>query len=319
MAEKKTAKSAGGGGSLIPSSQVMLAAEQDGALGADVLKVMCHMVLSRWADRHSIHIDPVELATLFMDLGKEDARRLDVAIESINRAAKRPRPTLPAPQPINYDLPDSENARAVSETARTILKAAAATFLDRGYDVSLDEIALAAGVTKPTIYSYFKGKKELFRAVMIGVAEEMAPKLQPPSLTGDLRDELLRYAWAFRAVIVSERNILAFRAALVHLRDEPDLGRLMARKSLQRIAAALSNYFRRAMDRGLIRELDPDLLSEYFFAATAGQTRTKVLMGLEPDAPERAQAYVEQLVDVFIAGVQPAPGARKPRAKKAEA
>jgi TetR/AcrR family transcriptional repressor of mexJK operon len=274
----------------------------NGPTGVDVLKVLCHFVLSRWADRHGVTVDPVELASLFMDLGKDDTRRLDHALESITAAASSNRPRV-AQQSARDSAQNEFAPTAGSGTAQVIIQAAAKTFLNRGYDVSLDEIAQAAGVTKPTIYSYFKGKKELFRAAMIGIADDMVPRIDPPSATGNLRAELLRYAQAFRAVILSERNLLAYRAALLHMRDVPDIGQIMGRKSMVRINRSLAAFFRQAIERGSIRPVDPELLSEYFFAATAGQARTKRLMGLDPDPPGREEQYLQQLVDCFLTGV----------------
>jgi TetR/AcrR family transcriptional repressor of mexJK operon len=47
---------------------------------------------------------------------------------------------------------------------RAILDAAAPIFGNEGYErASIDAIASAAGVSKPTIYSYFGGKEQLFR------------------------------------------------------------------------------------------------------------------------------------------------------------
>jgi TetR/AcrR family transcriptional repressor of mexJK operon len=47
---------------------------------------------------------------------------------------------------------------------RLILDAAAPIFGNEGYErASVDAIATAAGVSKPTIYSYFGGKEQLFR------------------------------------------------------------------------------------------------------------------------------------------------------------
>jgi hypothetical protein len=78
---------------------------------------------------------------------------------------------------------------------------------------------------------------------------------------------------------------------------------LMDRNSIQRVRTAMTAFFSSAMDAGLIRQLDPELLSEHFFGAAAGQARTRRLMGLEPEPPEREQAYVEQMVDCFLLGV----------------
>ena len=50
-----------------------------------------------------------------------------------------------------------------------ILDAAGRLFLERGFnDTSMDAIAEAAPVSKPTLYSHFKDKGDLFAAVING-------------------------------------------------------------------------------------------------------------------------------------------------------
>ena len=68
-----------------------------------------------------------------------------------------------------------------AETARQILEAAQKLFLDSGYDnVSLDEIAAAAGVTRGAIHWHFKNKQGLLLALRhqaIGPFEELAENM----------------------------------------------------------------------------------------------------------------------------------------------
>ena len=55
-----------------------------------------------------------------------------------------------------------------------ILEAAGRVFADRGYEpASLDEIAEAAGITKPVIYDHFPSKRELHMALLEGQMGEM--------------------------------------------------------------------------------------------------------------------------------------------------
>ena len=50
-----------------------------------------------------------------------------------------------------------------------IVEAARKLFLEAGYGTtSMDALAAKAGVSKPTIYSYFANKEALFGAVMVG-------------------------------------------------------------------------------------------------------------------------------------------------------
>jgi AcrR family transcriptional regulator len=54
-----------------------------------------------------------------------------------------------------------------ADTRARLLKAAGTVFAERGYDrASLDDVALAAGLTKGAVYSSFAGKDELLYALM---------------------------------------------------------------------------------------------------------------------------------------------------------
>jgi AcrR family transcriptional regulator len=54
-----------------------------------------------------------------------------------------------------------------AQTRTRLLKAAGAVFAERGYDrASLDDVAVAAGLTKGAVYSSFDSKEELFYALM---------------------------------------------------------------------------------------------------------------------------------------------------------
>lgn len=264
----------------------------------DTVKVLCHAIISQWAEKQGVEIEPAALANSFADVGLSDQKWINVALRSFTQAARNERQAATSAKPTEVDTHQSD-------TAQVILNTSAQVFLERGYDVSLDEIAAAASITKPTIYSYFKNKKELFRAVMAKVAADMVPKIDPPSLDKDLREELIHYGQAFRNIILSRTNLLAFRAALVNMKHIPDLGEMMTSSTIREINASLAGFFSEAMEAGLIRRVDPFLLSEHFFAATAGQSRTRMLMGLGPDSPERSREYLEQFVDCFISGIRP--------------
>ena len=177
---------------------------------------MCERVLSQWAGRRGIALDNEEIAQLFSRDDPADPRRIDEALLRVSQYREESKGTPTHTRPGASVRPRAESTAATvgahtSATARGILEAAQSTFLTSGYDVSLDEIARVAGVSKPTIYSHFGDKDRLFRAAMVALAEEMAPRIDAPDISGDLREELVRYAHAFRRITMLDRNLLAFR------------------------------------------------------------------------------------------------------------
>lgn len=63
-------------------------------------------------------------------------------------------------------------------------------------DVSIDEIAAAAGISRPLVYHYFPGKQSLYEAALRRAADELATRfLEPPE--GPLGARLLRVMGRF--------------------------------------------------------------------------------------------------------------------------
>jgi AcrR family transcriptional regulator len=75
------------------------------------------------------------------------------------------KPTPPAPRP----------QRLTAEARRaSLLASAKALFAERGYSAtSIDDVALAAGVTKPVVYDHFASKRELYFALMQQLRDQL--------------------------------------------------------------------------------------------------------------------------------------------------
>lgn len=58
-------------------------------------------------------------------------------------------------------------------------------------DVSIDDIASAAGISRPLVYHYFPGKRHLYEAALRRAADELSARLEEP-LEGSFSGRLLR-------------------------------------------------------------------------------------------------------------------------------
>jgi AcrR family transcriptional regulator len=62
---------------------------------------------------------------------------------------------------------------------RQVLDVAAKAFAERGFhSVSMDEIAAAAGVSKPVVYTHFESKDGLYEAVLLRASDELAERVR---------------------------------------------------------------------------------------------------------------------------------------------
>ncbi|MFC9260309.1 TetR/AcrR family transcriptional regulator [Streptomyces hydrogenans] len=80
----------------------------------------------------------------------------------------------------------------VEERKQQLIGVALELFSSRSPDeVSIDEIAAAAGISRPLVYHYFPGKQSLYEAALRRAADELAARfLEPPQ--GPLGARLLR-------------------------------------------------------------------------------------------------------------------------------
>ncbi|MEU0398330.1 TetR/AcrR family transcriptional regulator [Streptomyces sp. NPDC006208] len=85
----------------------------------------------------------------------------------------------------------------VEERRQQLIQVALELFSLRSPDeVSIDEIAAAAGISRPLVYHYFPGKQSLYEAALHRAAEELAARFDEPH-EGPLGARLLRVMGRF--------------------------------------------------------------------------------------------------------------------------
>jgi len=137
------------------------------------------------------------------------------------------------------------------KTARPaeILEAALAAFAERGFAATrLEDVAERAGVTKGTLYLYFRNKEDLFKAVVrrelvpnIEMAEAMVAGSRAPSLV--LLEQLVGF---FSRVMASPLSAIP-KLVLTEASNFPDLARFYLEEVVDRGKA----LFRRVIERGV--------------------------------------------------------------------
>ncbi|MER5465288.1 TetR/AcrR family transcriptional regulator [Streptomyces sp. NPDC002668] len=85
----------------------------------------------------------------------------------------------------------------VEERRQQLIRVALELFSHRSPDdVSIDEIAAAAGISRPLVYHYFPGKQSLYEAALRRAADELAGRFREPP-EGPLGARLLRVMGRF--------------------------------------------------------------------------------------------------------------------------
>jgi AcrR family transcriptional regulator len=130
---------------------------------------------------------------------------------------------------------------APAERREQIIDAANALFAERAYDeVSIEDIANAAGVTRGLVHHYFGGRKEVYLALLERLGAKREQDLRPPvgrSARARVADSVSRWLdW-------TEANRTIYLATIARGEDvaDPDVRRVVA--DLVRRAVALLAEF----------------------------------------------------------------------------
>lgn len=110
-----------------------------------------------------------------------------------------------------------------AEHRQRLLEAAAAEFADKGLDgARVDDISLAAGLAKGTIYNYFDSKQHVFREVVAAWSDRIDACREAVSGDAPVREQLLAVVTADMRVTgeMEEFAKVAFREVLRNRTEE---------------------------------------------------------------------------------------------------
>jgi AcrR family transcriptional regulator len=112
----------------------------------------------------------------------------------------------------------------VDERRRQLLEAGARAFTERAYDdVSMNDLARAAGISKGLLYHYFPSKRDLFTATLAAAAAELAAVTEPDPELPPV-EQLTKSVGAYLAWI--EENAPSYRRVLESI-GSPDVRSLV--------------------------------------------------------------------------------------------
>ncbi len=158
-----------------------------------------------------------------------------------------------------------------------ILDAAGPIFGNEGYErASIDAIAAAARVSKPTIYSHFGGKEQLFRAsVADSAVQQNAEALQVirqlDLTTGGWRESLLELG---ERLVACQRGYCAIflrRLIAAESARDPEIYRAVRVQATEPILEALAGRLAMLGNAGHLRMPDPILAARQFLALVGAE------------------------------------------------
>lgn len=193
----------------------------------------------------------------------------------------------------------------VGSARARIRDAAIGLFLQKGYEgVSVDEIARASEVSKPTIYAHFEGKEDLFVSLLEDACERLLAPLVSPADERPLSEILHEQARAYAAAVLRPDVVAMHRLFVAEAVRFPQLSQRYFRAGPKRAHKGLANFFRRQIAAGAMRDVDPDVAAVQFAGMVLTPLRLQMLFKVieEPD-PETLERQLVQAVETFLTGV----------------
>ena len=187
--------------------------------------------------------------------------------------------------------------RAVREPQ--MLEMAGRIFAARGFhDASMDEIAEAAGVSKPMLYSYFGSKDGLYFAYVNAAYRELIAAIDDAvAMAGSAPDEQLRLGTVAYYTYVGEHRH-AFRVLFREIGDPGGELASQRHRLVRRVGAAIEAIVVAAEARPW-QPVDTEVLAE----AWIGAARSLADWWLDhPDIS--AEAMTNRLLDLMLGGVR---------------
>jgi TetR/AcrR family transcriptional repressor of mexJK operon len=204
-------------------------------------------------------------------------------------------------------LPRREQNRLNRE--RAILDAALKVFAAQGYSAaSMDAVAAEAGVTKPTLYSYFPSKESLFQAMMLGKRDVMLDVFEHPLDQGMVAD-LLVFAWAYADTVMRPEMLSLARLIIGEVQRFPEIGRAYQASGPDHLLRGIMRYLDSQRHEGRLEFEDTELAAQDLWGLILSAPRTLVLY--VPDAqPDRTSLarYIQNGLHVFLKAYSTAPG-----------
>ena len=192
--------------------------------------------------------------------------------------------------------------RPKSETKRQeILDAATELFTEKGYvGTSVDDIALAAGVSKQTVYSHYGSKENLFALAVETKCRESGidPDLIDPA--AQPREVLMELGRRFLTLITSPEAVRVNCVCTANAETHPELGRLFFENGPEQTVKVVSGYLEKENRKGRLRVDSPNDAAWQFFGMLKCEAQMRAQFNMTSQSREETDAYIESCVDMFL-------------------
>lgn len=157
---------------------------------------------------------------------------------------------------------------AKDERRTAFLMAAMDEFFEKGFDAArVDDIAKRAGLSKGTLYLYFKSKEELFQGLIDMAAAPKLEEIETIVSTARSASDAITGILKFAPVMV--RQSIMPRIIKVLIGDGgrfPDVAHTYRQQVIEQVLGLIAGILKRGHDAGEFDVADPDLTARVIIA-----------------------------------------------------
>ena len=198
---------------------------------------------------------------------------------------------------------------AAIERDQRLIEVATRLFLDRGYDAtSLDAVAEAARVSKPTVYARYGDKRGLFAEVL---RREIARWLAPLARAAEAQLTRASDISVEQRLVEVGREMLTFtcgpdavafsRMMTSQAINFPDIAKLGKEEGWMRAVATTARFFDHLVAQGAMDLEDTGIAAEVFLDVVVGHTHRMATFGM-PLEMKTAEKRMRTAIRLFLAG-----------------
>ncbi|MGD1953283.1 MAG: TetR/AcrR family transcriptional regulator [Leptolyngbyaceae cyanobacterium] len=202
--------------------------------------------------------------------------------------------------------PQSSNASdPKADKAKAILSGAFEVFTTQGYAAaSMARIAKAAGVSKPTLYSYFQDKEGLFIALvqqLLHKSTRTVGHLPAEAALSATPEAIMRQmATSFLTEAVNNKPFLTLMRLIIGESEKfPELAQAFVRELSKPMLERMSTYLG---NHPQLHFSDPEIAARVFSGSMVHYLIVQEVMGGKELMPLECDRMVAGLIDIMMAG-----------------
>ncbi|WP_426443013.1 TetR/AcrR family transcriptional regulator [Bradyrhizobium genosp. P] len=225
------------------------------------------------------------------------------------------------------DVAKSRGGRPTKDAAierdQRLIEAATRLFLERGFDAtSIDALAEAARVSKPTVYAQYGDKRGLFAAVLRReIARWLAPlaaaatEMRFDDLSADaVEQRLIDLGHQLLSLNCGDDAIAFSRILTAQAINFPEIAKLAVDEGWSKAVSTTAEFFDHLVAGGALDLEDTTIAAETFLNMVVGHTHRMATFGIRIDM-EAAEKRMEVSIRLFLAGAFGPPGRLREAAK----